>query len=118
MAEDEAIAYDFCAELDRTQSVSDTTYARAVKKFGEQGVVEIIGLKGYYTMLAMMMKYVADAGGGEAAAGCLSAVVELDGRSPVCGDTPVSIGASNRQVFYATDNTRRGLLSGIRVGIC
>jgi len=55
MAEDEAIAYDFCAELDRTQSVSDATYARAVKKFGEQGVVEIIGLKGYYTMLAMLM---------------------------------------------------------------
>ena len=55
MAEDEAIAYDFCAELDRTQSVSDATYARAVKKFGEQGVVEIIGIKGYYTMLAMFM---------------------------------------------------------------
>jgi 4-carboxymuconolactone decarboxylase len=55
MAEDEAAAYDLCAELDRNQSVSDATYARAVKTFGEQGVVEIIGLKGYYTMLAMLM---------------------------------------------------------------
>src|SRR5262245_33832126 len=55
MAEDEAVAYDLCAELDRTKSVSDTTYARAVKQFGEQGVVEILGLKGYYTMLAMLL---------------------------------------------------------------
>ena len=55
MAEDEAAAYDLCAELDRNHSVSDATYARAVKTFGEQGVVEIIGLKGYYTMLAMLM---------------------------------------------------------------
>lgn len=55
MAEDEAAAYDLCDELDRNKSVSDATYARAVNKFGERGVVEIIGLKGYYTMLAMLM---------------------------------------------------------------
>jgi 4-carboxymuconolactone decarboxylase len=55
MVEDETIAYDLCAELDRNQSLSDATYARAVKQFGEQGVVEIIGLKGYYTMLAMLL---------------------------------------------------------------
>ena len=55
MAEDEAAAYDLCDELDRNKSVSDATYARAVKQFKEQGVVEMIGLKGYYTMLAMLM---------------------------------------------------------------
>ena len=55
MAEDEAAAYDLCDELDRNKSVSDATYARAVKHFKEQGVVEIVGLKGYYTMLAMLM---------------------------------------------------------------
>ena len=55
MAEDEAAAYDLCDELDRNKSVSDATYARAVKEFKEQGVVELIGLKGYYTMLAMLM---------------------------------------------------------------
>ena len=55
MAEDEAAVYDLCDELDRNQSVSDATYARAVKQFKEQGVVEMIGLKGYYTMLAMLM---------------------------------------------------------------
>jgi len=55
MADDEAAAYDLCDELDRVKSVSDATYGRALKIFGEQGVVEIIGLKGYYTMLAMLM---------------------------------------------------------------
>ncbi len=55
MAEDEAAAFDLCDELDRNHSVSDATYARAVKQFGEKGVVEMIGLKGYYTMLAMLM---------------------------------------------------------------
>lgn len=55
MAEDEAAAYDLCDELDRNKSVSDATYARAVNELKEQGVVEIIGLKGYYTMLAMLM---------------------------------------------------------------
>lgn len=55
MAEDEAAAYDLCDELDRNKSVTDATYARALKQFKEQGVVEIIGLKGYYTMLAMLM---------------------------------------------------------------
>ena len=55
MAEDEEIVYDFCAELQRTQSVSDATYARAVTKFGEQGVVDMTALSGYYTVLAMIM---------------------------------------------------------------
>jgi 4-carboxymuconolactone decarboxylase len=55
MAADEAAAYDLCDELDRNKSVSDATYERALKIFGQRGVVEIIGLKGYYTMLAMLM---------------------------------------------------------------
>ena len=55
MAEDEAATYDLCDELDRNKSVSDATYAHALKEFKEQGVVELIGLKGYYTMLAMLM---------------------------------------------------------------
>lgn len=55
MAPDEEAAYDFCAELRQNQSVSDATYARAVSKFGEQGVVDMTGLVGYYTTLAMIM---------------------------------------------------------------
>ena len=55
MADDEEILFAFCEELRRNQSVSDPTYARAVAKFGEQGVIDTIGLTGYYTMIAMVL---------------------------------------------------------------
>jgi 4-carboxymuconolactone decarboxylase len=54
MPEDEQIVYDFCTELHQNQSVSDTTYAQAVKKFGEKGVVDMVGLTGYYVMISML----------------------------------------------------------------
>ena len=55
MAEDEDTLYTLCDELHRTQSVSDATYARGVKAFGEQGVIDIVGIQGYYTLLAMVL---------------------------------------------------------------
>lgn len=55
MAEDEAILHDFCMELLQNKGVSDGTYARALAKFGEAGVVEAAALEGYYTFLAMVM---------------------------------------------------------------
>ena len=55
MAPDEELVYDFLAELHETKSVSDPTYARAVARFGEQGVIDMIGVNGYYTFLAMVM---------------------------------------------------------------
>jgi 4-carboxymuconolactone decarboxylase len=55
MEPDEEIVYDFCSELQHNQSVSDATYARAVSKFGEQGVIDTTALVGYYTTLAMIM---------------------------------------------------------------
>jgi 4-carboxymuconolactone decarboxylase len=56
MPDDEEIVYDFCDELHRNQSVSDATYARALAKFGERGVVDIVGVYGWYSMWAMMNK--------------------------------------------------------------
>ncbi len=55
MVEEEAILYDFCMELQRNQSVSDATYARALDRFGEQGIVETVSLMGYYTMISMVL---------------------------------------------------------------
>jgi 4-carboxymuconolactone decarboxylase len=55
LPEDEAIIYDFWTELTRNKSVSDVTYDRAVKKFGEEGVVSLTVLNGYYAMLAMVL---------------------------------------------------------------
>jgi 4-carboxymuconolactone decarboxylase len=55
MADDEALVYDFSLELQDNQSVSDATYARALEKFGEPGIVEMATIQGYYTYLAMVM---------------------------------------------------------------
>jgi 4-carboxymuconolactone decarboxylase len=55
MTADEELLYDFTDELNRNQSVSDGTYARAVKRFGEQGVVDLVAVTGYYGMVGMLM---------------------------------------------------------------
>lgn len=52
---DEQIVYDFSNEMNVNRSVSDTTYALAKKRFGEKGVVDMLGLNGYYTYLAIIM---------------------------------------------------------------
>ncbi len=55
LAEDEDVVYTFVAELLQNKSVSDPTYERVVAKYGEKGVIDTIGLVGYYSTLAMMM---------------------------------------------------------------
>jgi hypothetical protein len=55
MAEDEELAHDFCDELLRTHGVSDATYRSAVDRFGEQGVIDMLGLIGYFTTVSMVM---------------------------------------------------------------
>lgn len=55
MSEDETTVYDFCVELHRNKRVSDATYARAAQRFGEQGVIDLVAINGYYTLLAMTM---------------------------------------------------------------
>ncbi len=55
MAPDEAAVYDFCMELHRNRSVSDVTYARALEQVGEQGIMDMIGLSGWYTLVSMVL---------------------------------------------------------------
>jgi 4-carboxymuconolactone decarboxylase len=55
MAEDEAAVYDLISELLHNRAVSDDTYAKALAKFGEQGVVDAVTLSGYYTTIAMIL---------------------------------------------------------------
>ena len=55
MSSDEEMIYEFCTELHQNQSVSDATYARVLAKFGEQGIIDLIGVNGYYTFLAMVL---------------------------------------------------------------
>ena len=55
MAEDEEAAYEMASEILHLKRVSDATYRRAVDKFGEQGVIDLLGVTGYYTFLAIVM---------------------------------------------------------------
>lgn len=55
MKPDEAAVYDFCKELHEQKSVSDATYKAALEQFGERGVVDLIGVSGYYTLVSMVL---------------------------------------------------------------
>jgi 4-carboxymuconolactone decarboxylase len=55
MNADEQIVYEFTTELQRNKRISDLTYSRAEKRFGKNGVVDMTGISGYYTFLAMQL---------------------------------------------------------------
>ena len=55
MQADEAALYDLATEIFRDKKVSDTTYAAALTQFGENGIVELIGLMGYYNLVGMLL---------------------------------------------------------------
>jgi 4-carboxymuconolactone decarboxylase len=51
----EEIVYDFTTELQTHKRVSEATFARAEQRFGKKGVVDMTGISGYYTFLAMQL---------------------------------------------------------------
>jgi len=55
MSADEEIVYDFTIELQKNKRVSDATFSRAEQRFGKKGVVDMVGISGYYTSLAMQL---------------------------------------------------------------
>jgi 4-carboxymuconolactone decarboxylase len=55
MSDDEAIVHDFSRELHETQGVSDATYQRALERFGERGVMDLIAVNGYYVLVSMTL---------------------------------------------------------------
>ena len=55
LSTEQEVVYDFCVELQDTKHVSDSVWKRAVDVFGEHGVVDLIGINGYYSYLAMLM---------------------------------------------------------------
>ncbi|MTW14327.1 carboxymuconolactone decarboxylase family protein [Pseudoduganella eburnea] len=55
LAPDEQAVYDFCRELHSTKQVSDATWAAAALQFGDKGVTDLMGINGYYALLAMVM---------------------------------------------------------------
>ena len=55
MAPDEEAVYNFCTELLTTKQVSDATFAAARDRFGERGIVDLIGVTGYYQLVSMLL---------------------------------------------------------------
>ena len=55
MTSDEEAVYNFGTELLDTKQVRDTTFQAIVSKFGEQGVVDLVGVMGYYHLVSMLL---------------------------------------------------------------
>ena len=55
MDADQRLVWSFCTELHRDRGVSDATYAAAAARFGEQGVIDLIAVSGYYVLVAMVL---------------------------------------------------------------
>jgi 4-carboxymuconolactone decarboxylase len=53
MKDDEAIVWEFTTQLRRDHEVNDAIYAKAVEKFGENGVMDLVAVNGYYDVVSM-----------------------------------------------------------------
>ena len=53
--EQERIVYDFVTEYLATNRVSAPNYKRAIDAFGEPGVVDLVGVCGYYMLVSMTL---------------------------------------------------------------
>lgn len=55
MQPDEQAVYNFCTELLRTTQMTDATFNGVKQQLGERGVVEIMGVIGYYQTVSMLL---------------------------------------------------------------
>jgi 4-carboxymuconolactone decarboxylase len=55
LSADEEIVYDYAMELLKNKQVSNATFERAKVRFGARGVVDMTGIVGYYSFLAMQL---------------------------------------------------------------
>lgn len=55
MKADEEVVYDVCMALHKTHFVDDALFKRAVAAVGERGVVDLIAVSGYYTLISMVL---------------------------------------------------------------
>lgn len=55
MKDDEAIVWEFTTQLRRDHSVDDAIYARALEKFGEAGIIDLVAVNGYYDVVSMTL---------------------------------------------------------------
>jgi 4-carboxymuconolactone decarboxylase len=55
MKDDETALYDFVTEMYRDKDISDATFKAAQAQFGERGVMDLIGIIGYYDIASMAL---------------------------------------------------------------
>jgi 4-carboxymuconolactone decarboxylase len=55
MSDDEALVHDAVTELLVHRGLADTTYARAVARFGERGVIDLVALVGYFAQVCWVL---------------------------------------------------------------
>jgi len=55
MKDDETALYDFVTEMYRDKNISDATFNAALAKFGERGIMDLIGIIGYYDIASMAL---------------------------------------------------------------
>ena len=55
MKDDETALYDFVTEMYRDHNISDATFSSVLAKFGERGVMDLIGIIGYYDIASMAL---------------------------------------------------------------
>jgi 4-carboxymuconolactone decarboxylase len=55
MKDDEAIVWEFSTQLRRDHAVDDAIYGKALEKFGEQGIMDLVAVNGYYDVVSMTL---------------------------------------------------------------
>jgi 4-carboxymuconolactone decarboxylase len=55
MDADETVIWEFCTELLETTEVSDAKFHAVADRFGEKGVIDLVGAVGYYSMVSLIL---------------------------------------------------------------
>ncbi len=55
MSGDETLVYEFVTDLLSTGQVSDARYGAVLDRFGERGIMDVVGAVGYYSLVSMVL---------------------------------------------------------------
>ena len=55
MTGDETLVYEFVTDLLSTGQVADARYGAVMDRFGERGVMDLVGAVGYYSLVSMVL---------------------------------------------------------------
>ncbi|CAE6701722.1 hypothetical protein R70006_00765 [Paraburkholderia domus] len=54
--QDEALVYAFMKQLHENRAISDQLYSDLARAIGQNGLVDLVGIAGYYTLISMTIK--------------------------------------------------------------